>query len=61
MYKGNYYLAAAPLLNPYKDEVLQELVFFGPMALDRSARAKLTIEKLKLNRSELLFQTEGGA
>ena len=56
MYKGNYYLAAAPLLNPYKDEVLQELGFFGPMALDRSARAKLTIEKLKLNRPELLFR-----
>ena len=56
MYKGDYYSDAAPLLNPYKDDVLRELIFFGPMAIDRSARAKLTIEKLKLNRSELLFR-----
>ena len=54
--KGNYYSEDAPLLNPYVDDVQGELVFCGPMAIDRSDRARLTISKLKLNRSDLLFQ-----
>lgn len=54
--KGTYYNPSAPLLNPYVDDAEEELTFFGPMAIERSARAKLTIVKLKLNRPELLLK-----
>ena len=56
--KGDYYSEQAPLLNPYVDDVEHEIVFYGPMAIDRSSKAKLTISKLKLNRPELLFKRE---
>ena len=56
--KGDYHDAAAPLLNPYSDEVELEVVFYGPMAIDRSDRARLTIAKLKLNRPALLFKRQ---
>ena len=54
--KGTYYDPSAPLLNPYLDDPEEELSFYGPMALERSAKAKLTIVKLKLNRPELLLK-----
>ena len=54
--KGAYHSVAAPLLNPYRDDVRSELSFDGPMAIDRSDRARLTIAKLKLNRASLLFR-----
>lgn len=57
-YKGDYYTEEAPLLNPYLDEVEKEIVFYGPMAIDRSDKAKLTISKLRLNRADLLFRRE---
>lgn len=55
-FKGDYYSAEAPLLNPYTDSVSEDLVFYGPMAIDRSDRARLTISKLRLNRSALIFR-----
>ena len=54
--KGTYYDPIAPLLNPYVDNPEEDLSFYGPMALERSAKAKLTIVKLKLNRPELLLK-----
>ena len=35
------------------------MAFYGPMAIDRSDRAKLTIARLRLNRPDLLFRREG--
>lgn len=54
--KGDYFDPEAPLLNPYVDNVEDEVCFYGPMALERSYRAKLTISRLKLNRADLLFR-----
>ena len=54
--KGAYYEPCAPLLNPYLDDPEEEMSFYGPMALERSAKAKLTIVTLKLNRPELLLK-----
>jgi uncharacterized protein (TIGR02646 family) len=54
--KGNYFSAEAPLLNPYEDDVEVQIIFYGPMAVERTDCAKLTISKLKLNRSDLLFR-----
>ena len=54
--KSDFYEERAPLLNPYIDTVDVELTFHGPMVIDRSDRAKLTISILKLNRSDLLFR-----
>jgi uncharacterized protein (TIGR02646 family) len=56
--KGDYFSEEAPLLNPYADDVENEVCFHGPMAIDRSDTAKLTIAKLKLNRPELIFRRE---
>ena len=56
--KGDYYDEAALLLNPYVDEVELHVVFYGPMVIDRSDRARLTIAKLKLNRPDLLYQRQ---
>lgn len=56
--KGDYHSDAAPLLNPYVDNVETDITFHGPMTIDRSDRAKLTIARLKLNRPELLFRRE---
>jgi hypothetical protein len=58
-YKGDYYVPDAPLLNPYLDPVEAELAFYGPMAIDRSDKAKLTVSRLRLNRPDLLFRREG--
>ncbi len=54
--KDTYYDPTAPLLNPYVDDPEAELFFYGPMAIERSAKAKITIVKLKLNRPELLHK-----
>lgn len=54
--KGSYYDEEAPLLNPYTDNPDAQITFFGPMAIDRSDKAKLTIAKLKLNRSGLVYK-----
>ena len=54
--KSSYYDENAPLLNPYADSVEAEVSFYGPMAIERSPRGKLTIITLKLNRAELLFE-----
>ena len=58
--KGDYFSADVPLLNPYIDNVEDEICFYGPMALDRTDRAKLTISRLRLNRSELLYERYEG-
>lgn len=54
--KGDYYEDDARLLNPYLDDVEEQVVFFGPMAIDFSDRAKLTINRISLNRPELLYK-----
>ena len=54
--KGNYDVRECPLLDPYVDDVEEEVVFFGPLALPRGgARARATITQLALNRKDLLF------
>ena len=54
--KNTYYDPDAPLLHPYVDDPEKEVSFYGPMAIERSAKAKLTIVTLKLNRPELLLK-----
>lgn len=54
--KGTYYDRTTPLLNPYVDDPEEEVSFYGPMAIERSERAKITIVTLKLNRPELLLK-----
>ena len=54
--KGQYDEPNCPLLDPHVDDVAKEVAFAGPMALPRgSARASATINRLKLNRTELVF------
>ena len=54
--KGDYDDPQCPLLDPYIDDVEQEVGFGGPLALPRGgARADFTIGRLELNRIHLLF------
>ena len=54
--KGDYDIPECPLLDPYIDDVEEEVAFFGPLALPRGgARARATITRLALNRKDLLF------
>ena len=54
--KGEYDEPQCPLLDPHVDDVENEIIFLGPMALPGGgARAGATIMRLKLNRAELLF------
>lgn len=54
--KGDYDIPECPLLDPYVDDVEEEVAFFGPLALPRGgARARATITRLDLNRKDLLF------
>ena len=54
--KGDYDTPECSLLDPYVDNVEEEVAFFGPLALPRGgARARATITRLDLNRMDLLF------
>ena len=54
--KGDYDEPECPLLDPYIDDVEDEVAFGGPLALPRGgARARATITLLDLNRKDLLF------
>ena len=54
--KGDYDAFECPLLDPYTDDVEDEVAFGGPLALPRGgARARATIARLRLNRKDLLF------
>ena len=54
--KGEYDEREYPLLDPYVDDVEEEVAFGGPLALPRGGiRAKQTIIRLGLNRKDLLF------
>ena len=54
--KGDYDVVECPLLDPYVDDVEEEVAFGGPLALPRGgARARATITRLDLNRKDLLF------
>ena len=54
--KGDYDAPEYPLLDPYIDDVEEEVAFGGPLALPRGgARARATITHLRLNRKDLLF------
>ena len=54
--KGDYDEPECPLLDPYVDDVEEEVAFAGPLALPRGgARARATITVLRLNRTDLLF------
>lgn len=46
----------AKLINPYKDEISQHLVFLGPILIhvNESKRGELTWKKIGLNRKELI-------
>jgi uncharacterized protein (TIGR02646 family) len=53
--KGQYDDPECPLLDPYSDDVENDLAFGGPLALPRGgARARTTINTLELNRLDLL-------
>lgn len=54
--KGDYDDPLCPLLDPYVDDVEDDVAFGGPLALPRGgARAHATITRLDLNRKDLLF------
>ncbi|MCY4555286.1 MAG: HNH endonuclease [Chloroflexi bacterium] len=54
--KGDYDVPEYSLLDPYLDDVEEEVAFGGPLALPRGgARARATITLLDLNRKDLLF------
>ena len=56
-FKGQYDEPQCPLLDPHVDDVETDIAFFGPMALQRdSPRADATINRLQLNRPELLHE-----
>lgn len=53
--KGTYYSEQAPLLDPYIDNIDEHLRFVGPMVLEKNqARGKLTKNRLRLNRDDLI-------
>ena len=54
--KGNFWSEATPLLNPYVDDPDYHLLLFGTYLIRRngSERARLSIERLGLNRQALL-------
>ena len=55
--KGDYDVPECSLLDPYIDDVEEEVAFGGPLALARGgARARATITRLGLNRKDLLFE-----
>jgi hypothetical protein len=56
--KGDYWDEHFPLVNPYIEDPSQFLTFAGPMILPRpgNLRGKLTIERIDLNRNELIAQ-----
>jgi hypothetical protein len=56
--KGDYWDEHYPLVNPYVEDPSQFLTFAGPMVLPRpgNLRGKLTIERIDLNRNELIAQ-----
>ena len=54
--KGDYDEPECPLLDPYVDNVEEDVAFGGPLALPRGgSRARATIALLQLNRKDLLF------
>ncbi len=54
--KGDYDIPECPLLDPYRDNVEEEVAFGGPLALPRGGpSARATITRLKLNRMDLLY------
>lgn len=54
--KGDFWDAATPLLNPYEDEPSSELIAFGYLVMRRPGRdrARLSIDRLDLNRQALV-------
>ena len=54
--KGTYNNDNEPLINPYTDEIEKEIRGLGPMIFSRngSRKGQITIDVLKLNRSELI-------
>ena len=55
--KAGYDVPECPLLDPYIDDVEQDVAFGGPLALARGgARATATILRLRLNRKDLLYE-----
>jgi 5-methylcytosine-specific restriction endonuclease McrA len=54
--KGDYWNDELPLLNPYEDDPSTELLALGFMIIRRPGRdrARVTIDRLRLNRTELL-------
>lgn len=54
--KGTYNNDDEPLLDPYNDDIENEILGLGPMIFSRkgSRKGQITIDVLKLNRSELV-------
>lgn len=52
--KGHYYDESYPILNPYTDTIKEHIDIAGPMIISKSYRGTISIEKLKLNRVELI-------
>jgi HNH endonuclease len=54
--KGDYWDARLPLVNPYAEDPSDFLMFAGPIAVQKpgSLRGRVTIERIGLNRDELI-------
>ncbi len=52
--KSSYYSETEPLVNPYRDEPSDHLMFFGPLVLHRDDKGYRTSRKLDLSRLDLL-------
>ncbi|WP_158233907.1 HNH endonuclease [Sporosarcina sp. P34] len=52
--KSDYYSQNYPLVNPYTEDPTDHLHFAGALLIALSAKGKITLEEMKLNRLELL-------
>ncbi len=57
VYKGDYFNAALRLIDPYDGDLDRHLGWLGPMMTHlTNDRGKATIDRIRLNRAELLFE-----
>ncbi|OZC67375.1 hypothetical protein CH306_16720 [Rhodococcus sp. 15-725-2-2b] len=59
-YKSNYYQQNAPIINPYKDDVVGSITFIGslPFPVFSSDSGRRTIAILHLDRADLTYERE---
>ena len=57
--KSDYYDEKSPLINPYLDNLEEEIIFYGPVPVYNSYKGRITISQLQLDRVELLEKRAG--